>query len=93
MSDDELVEKLRWVREGHVLTEKYASPAADRIEALAARVTKLEEALTYYAEENRYSYDTDCAPEKNNPGIDDPEVDLLSDDRGRRARAALGEAE
>lgn len=53
------------------------------------REAALVKALEFYAEEKRYGYDTDCCPERDNPGFHDPEVDLLSDDRGRRAREAL----
>lgn len=60
--------------------------------ALSASLSKekeLREALEYYALEDRYDYDVDCCPERNNPGSKIAEVDLLSDDRGRRARAAM----
>lgn len=50
--------------------------------ALRARVTVLEGALQFYAEESNYDYDNTCCPKNSNKG------DALCDS-GQIARAAL----
>ena len=49
---------------------------------------RFREALEFYALEDRYDYDVDCCPERNNPGCTDGDQDLLMD-RGERARTAI----
>lgn len=57
-----------------------------------ALIVALTKVLRFYANKNRYAYDTDRCPYSDNPGTQRHVNGILGDD-GQRARAALARAD